>query len=49
MSNSLLALAQGARQHKLSKPRMTEQNVIQIKNGRQVTLHELEALQLTDA
>lgn len=38
--DSLLALAQGARQYKLSRPRMTKDNVIHIKGGRHI-LQEL--------
>ena len=38
--DSLLALAQGARQYKLCKPRMTTDNVIQIRGGRHI-LQEL--------
>ena len=31
---SLLALAQGARKYKFSRPRITEENIIAIKGGR---------------
>ena len=38
--DSLLALAQGARYYKLTRPRMTDENVVQIQNGRHM-LQEL--------
>ena len=38
--DSLVALARGANQHKLVRPRMTEQNIIKIKGGR----HPLQEL-----
>ena len=36
MHFSLLALAQGAQMYKLSRPRMTTENIIRIRGGRSV-------------
>ena len=44
MHVSLLALAQGASQYKLTRPQMTEDNVIIIKGGRSVLLHSAASL-----
>jgi len=37
-SDSLLALAQGARVYKFCRPRITEKNIIYIKGGRYVSV-----------
>jgi len=42
MHHSLLALAQGAKQYNLCHPRVTQENVIQIKGGRYVQHHSSE-------
>lgn len=37
LGGSLVALVQGARKYKLTRPKITEQNIIRIKGGRSVS------------
>lgn len=47
--SSLTALAQGAKQYKLTCPQMTHENVLYIKNGMSVDAPEGDALVLIGA